>query len=459
MRRRCCGRCARTRWTGAWRGDERRDHARCAGPDLRQRPSGGAGEGPCRAAGRAEAAGAGDARVDPGLRAGAAGAHRSARGRTDCGDEAALAIGGRDPGRVRPGGAGTGVRGRRRCLPVGADRAALLRRPSGGPARGARGNRTAGAAQGLHPRPVAGLREPGDGCGLHPADHGGAVRRGGAGAKRAGAVAGAGRAGGSPRRRRAAPGAGTGRGAGGHQQPQPAHAALRPGGDGGAGAHGAAGPHRGVRERHQDPGGPGTDVARRGVLLPGRREPAAAAGRGCRLCGAGGAAGLSGALTHLDAAGRARMVDVGDKPETPRVAVAGARIMLRPETLRLIEAGGVAKGDVWAAARIAGIMAAKRTWELIPLCHPIPLEAVTVAFEPGTDGASVEVRAEARTTGRTGVEMEAMTAASVAALCIYDMCKAVDRGMRVDNLRLVRKSGGRSGVFDAEHPRDGTGTE
>jgi cyclic pyranopterin phosphate synthase len=151
-------------------------------------------------------------------------------------------------------------------------------------------------------------------------------------------------------------------------------------------------------------------------------------------------------LTHFDADGRAVMVDVGDKPETQRSATARARIAMLPETLRMILDGSAKKGDVFGVARLAGIMAAKRTAELIPLCHPLPITAVTVDLAP--DGAdAVRISATVRTTGRTGVEMEALTAASVAALTVYDMCKAVDRGMRIDGLRVVEKSGGKSGSF------------
>jgi cyclic pyranopterin phosphate synthase len=151
-------------------------------------------------------------------------------------------------------------------------------------------------------------------------------------------------------------------------------------------------------------------------------------------------------LTHLDAVGRAQMVDVGAKPATERSATACARIAMRPETLRMIVDGQTPKGDVFAVARIAGIMAAKRTADLIPLCHPLALAQVTVDLAPdGPDG--VAVTATARTRGPTGVEMEALAAASVAALTVYDMCKAADRGMRVDGLRVVAKSGGASGDF------------
>ena len=151
-------------------------------------------------------------------------------------------------------------------------------------------------------------------------------------------------------------------------------------------------------------------------------------------------------LTHFDAAGHAAMVDVGGKPETARSATARARVTMRPETLRMILQGDAKKGDVFGVARLAGIMAAKRTADLIPLCHPLPIAAVTVDLAPDGDTA-VEIVATVKTTGRTGVEMEALTAASVAALTVYDMCKAVDRGMTIEALRVVAKSGGKSGTF------------
>ncbi len=150
-------------------------------------------------------------------------------------------------------------------------------------------------------------------------------------------------------------------------------------------------------------------------------------------------------LTHLDEAGNARMVDVGEKPETQRVAVARGSVVMKPETLRLIQSSGLEKGDVLGVARIAGIMGAKSTSQLIPMCHPLPLDQVTVEFELDEQASAVDITATARTTARTGVEMEAMTAVSIAALTVYDMCKAVDRGIRVQNVRLVRKSGGKSG--------------
>ena len=150
-------------------------------------------------------------------------------------------------------------------------------------------------------------------------------------------------------------------------------------------------------------------------------------------------------LTHFDAAGRAIMVDVSAKPETDRTATARVRVVMLPATLAVVAAGVAEKGDVLGTARLAGIMAAKRTAELIPLCHPLPISAITLDLEPG-DGA-VDITATVRTTGRTGVEMEALTAASVAALTVYDMCKAIDRAMQIDGLRVVHKDGGKSGSF------------
>ncbi|TCO62450.1 cyclic pyranopterin monophosphate synthase MoaC [Actinocrispum wychmicini] len=151
-------------------------------------------------------------------------------------------------------------------------------------------------------------------------------------------------------------------------------------------------------------------------------------------------------LTHLDEAGRARMVDVGAKPVTNRRAVASGVVRMKPETLALVTAGAVPKGDVLAAARVAGIMAAKKTGELIPLCHPLGLDSVTVDLAAsGQD--TLRITATATVTGRTGVEMEALTAVSVAALTVYDMCKAVDKDMTIGDIRLDEKSGGRSGDY------------
>jgi len=139
------------------------------------------------------------------------------------------------------------------------------------------------------------------------------------------------------------------------------------------------------------------------------------------------------------------MVDVGGKPDTERVAVAKGEITMRPETLALIQEGGIPKGDVLAVAQVAGIMAAKHTHQLIPMCHPLLLTHVAVEFAPNEAENNLEITATVKTTGKTGVEMEALTAVAVAALTIYDMCKAVDRAMRITNIRLVRKSGGKSG--------------
>ncbi len=163
-------------------------------------------------------------------------------------------------------------------------------------------------------------------------------------------------------------------------------------------------------------------------------------------------------LTHLDAAGQAQMVDVGAKEATQREAVARGVILMRPETLRLIVEGALPKGDVLAVARIAGIMAAKRTPDIIPLCHPLMLTHVSVELTPAPDGApggpagaaAIAIAATVRTTGKTGVEMEALTAVSAAALTIYDMCKAFDRGMRIGDIRLAQKRGGKSGEIILE---------
>ena len=155
-------------------------------------------------------------------------------------------------------------------------------------------------------------------------------------------------------------------------------------------------------------------------------------------------------LTHLDATGNAHMVDVSDKHVTSRSATARAQVTMLPETLALIQGGTAKKGDVLATARIAGIMAAKKTHELIPLCHPLLITKVSVDFVADEKTSSVEVSATIRVEGKTGVEMEALTACSVAALTLYDMCKAVDRGMKITDLRLTEKTGGKSGSFTAE---------
>jgi cyclic pyranopterin phosphate synthase len=150
-------------------------------------------------------------------------------------------------------------------------------------------------------------------------------------------------------------------------------------------------------------------------------------------------------LTHIDESGNARMVDVGDKQQTAREAVASARVRTREDVVQQIAAHALGKGDVLAVARVAGIMAAKRTAELIPLCHPLSLDTVAVDFDLGRE--TIEIRASARTHGKTGVEMEALAAAAVAGLTIYDMCKAVDRRMVIERVQLEQKSGGKSGQF------------
>ncbi|MFK8329888.1 cyclic pyranopterin monophosphate synthase MoaC [Pseudomonas sp. BJa5] len=155
------------------------------------------------------------------------------------------------------------------------------------------------------------------------------------------------------------------------------------------------------------------------------------------------------ALTHLDSRGNAHMVDVTDKSETRREAMAEAWVRMKPETLNLINAGGHPKGDVFAVARVAGIMAAKRTHELIPLCHPLLLTAISVELKAVTPD-SVRIVATCSLKGVTGVEMEALAAASIAALTLYDMCKGVDRSMQIDWVRLLRKAGGRSGLYQLE---------
>ena len=150
-------------------------------------------------------------------------------------------------------------------------------------------------------------------------------------------------------------------------------------------------------------------------------------------------------LTHLDQHGNVRMVDIGDKVATLRVATAKGKVSMRPETLSMILEGTVEKGDVLTTARIAGIMGAKHTATLIPMCHPLPLDKVGVEFEFDESSGSINITATAQTVAKTGVEMEALTAASITALTIYDMIKSVDRGMVIENIRLVRKSGGKSG--------------
>ena len=158
---------------------------------------------------------------------------------------------------------------------------------------------------------------------------------------------------------------------------------------------------------------------------------------------------MSKKLTHFDGSGNARMVDVGSKGETERMAVARASVTMQPATLKLIRDKKAAKGDVLAVAQLAGIMAAKKTPELIPLCHPLSLSSVDVRLSLDGKRNAVDIEATCKLKGRTGVEMEALTAASVAALTVYDMCKSVDRGMVISEVKLVHKSGGKSGTFNA----------
>lgn len=157
---------------------------------------------------------------------------------------------------------------------------------------------------------------------------------------------------------------------------------------------------------------------------------------------------MSEQLTHLDETGRARMVDVGHKPDTERVAIARGSVIMQPETLQLIIEGNLKKGDVLTVAQLAGVMAAKRTSDLIPLCHPLLLTHIRVTCTPNPAPNRVDIEAHVRLRGKTGVEMEALTAVSVAALTIYDMAKAVDRRMRISDVRVIHKSGGQSGVFN-----------
>jgi cyclic pyranopterin phosphate synthase len=155
-------------------------------------------------------------------------------------------------------------------------------------------------------------------------------------------------------------------------------------------------------------------------------------------------------LTHIDDSGRPRMVNISAKADTLRVAIAKGLVRMQPSTFNTIKSGGSAKGDVLSVAQLAGIMAAKKTPDLIPLCHPILISNVSVAFTPDQTSSTIEITATVESTGKTGVEMEALTAVSVAALAIYDMCKAIDRGMKIENIRLVRKSGGKSGTIKLE---------
>jgi len=163
---------------------------------------------------------------------------------------------------------------------------------------------------------------------------------------------------------------------------------------------------------------------------------------------------MSEKLTHLDEQGRADMVDVGDKPDTDRIAVAEGAIYVQPETLRLIKEGNMKKGDVLTVARIAGIMGAKKTSELIPLCHPVPMTKIGIELWLDEGQNAVRIQAKARTVGKTGIEMEVLTAVSITALTIYDMAKAVDRTMRIGDIRLLEKRGGMRGDYVAEDYKD-----
>ncbi len=154
-----------------------------------------------------------------------------------------------------------------------------------------------------------------------------------------------------------------------------------------------------------------------------------------------------GKLSHFDSEGRARMVDVSSKPETRRVAVASGRVGMKTETLRRIMDKEIEKGDVLGIARVAGIMAAKKTGEIIPLCHPLHIDTVEVYFQPDVEHSEVRIETRVKSTGRTGVEMEALVAAAATALTIYDMCKAIDRGMKISDIMLQKKSGGKSGTY------------
>ena len=164
-------------------------------------------------------------------------------------------------------------------------------------------------------------------------------------------------------------------------------------------------------------------------------------------------------LSHIDEQGRARMVDVADKPVTRRVCVARGEVRMAPETLRRISSGTMPKGDVLATAKLAGVQACKRTDEWIPLCHSLPLDAIDIDLVPDSKHSRVTIEARAQAHARTGVEMEALVAVAAAGLTIYDMCKAVDRGMEIGALRLVRKSGGKSGVWERQGEESPSGTE
>lgn len=152
-------------------------------------------------------------------------------------------------------------------------------------------------------------------------------------------------------------------------------------------------------------------------------------------------------LSHFNEEGRSRMVDVGDKEDTARIAIAEGEVVMRPETLRLINEGKISKGDVLAVAQVAGIMAAKQTSQIIPMCHPLMLTSVDLNFKINEEAHKIIIKSKVKTAGRTGVEMEALTAVAIAGLTIYDMCKAVDRGMTIKAIRLIEKAGGKSGHY------------
>jgi cyclic pyranopterin monophosphate synthase len=164
-------------------------------------------------------------------------------------------------------------------------------------------------------------------------------------------------------------------------------------------------------------------------------------------------------LTHFDSTGAAHMVDIGNKASTHRVAIAEGRIVVLPETLALIQSGGHKKGDVLGIARIAGIMAAKKTAELIPLCHPLALSHISIELTPEINHSAVHCQVRAETDGKTGVEMEALTAVQISLLTIYDMCKSVDRGMTIEGIHLLQKSGGKSGHWERTSTQDRTNTK
>jgi len=186
------------------------------------------------------------------------------------------------------------------------------------------------------------------------------------------------------------------------------------------------------------------------VARTGEQSSAAPTGRPRKSARRTAAPPQSSDFTHFDASGQAHMVDVGAKEITRRVAIAGGRIVMQPATLAAIRAGGAKKGDVLGVARIAAIQAAKRTAELIPLAHPLPLTRVAVEFTPDAEASAIAIAVTAETRDRTGVEMEALTAAAIGLLTIYDMCKALDRGMRIESVRLLEKSGGKSGRFKSD---------